>query len=214
VAVLRHRGGDLSARARDKVECLVRASVGPADAALDFGCGIGNVTCRLVERFHAVHGFEPSAASAEVARHRAPGARIESDLARIPDAGFAVAVLSGVLHHIPPADRRGALAQVLQKLAPGGRLFVFEHNPLNPLTRRAVSRCPFDDDAVLLWPRDARKLLHDGGIRRGQPRLHRLLPALARVPAAVRAMAVLSSLGGQTLLIASKPVIPTASASS
>jgi trans-aconitate methyltransferase len=144
VAVLRHRGGDLSARARYKVECLVRAGVGPADAVLDFGYGIGNVTCRLVERFHAVHGFEPSAA----------------------------------------------------------------------LTRRAVSRCPFDDDAVLLWPREARKLLHDGGFAgvslayivffpRWLAFLRRFEPWLPWLP-----------LGGQTLLIASKPVIPTASASS
>ena len=35
-------------------------------------------------------------------------------------------------------------------LKPGGIAAVFEHNPLNPLTRLAVKRCEFDADAVLL----------------------------------------------------------------
>jgi hypothetical protein len=48
---------------------------------------------------------------------------------------------------------------VASKLAPGGRLFVFEHNPYNPLTRRAVRDCPFDDDAILLPPGEVRGLL-------------------------------------------------------
>lgn len=82
------------------------------------------------------------------------------------------------------------------------------------VTRRAVNRCPFDDDAVLLWPREARKLLHDRGFAgvshayivffpRWLAFLRRFEPWLSWLP-----------LGGQTLLIASKPVIPTASASS
>ena len=42
---------------------------------------------------------------------------------------------------------------------PGGVLAVIEHNPLNPLTRLAVSRCEFDDDAVLLGRRRTERLL-------------------------------------------------------
>ena len=51
------------------------------------------------------------------------------------------------------------VAQVVSTLEPGGRLFVFEHNPYNPLTVRAVKMCPFDDDAILLPPRELRSLL-------------------------------------------------------
>jgi SAM-dependent methyltransferase len=74
-------------------------------------------------------------------------------------------VLSGVLHHVPRAERLGVLAQVRAKLRPGGRLFVFEHNPLNPVTRRTVATCPFDDDADLLWPWQAKRLLSDAAFR-------------------------------------------------
>ena len=35
-------------------------------------------------------------------------------------------------------------------LRPGGSLFVFEHNPFNPLTVRVVNTCPFDANAHLI----------------------------------------------------------------
>ena len=41
-----------------------------------------------------------------------------------------------------------------ERLKPSRRLFVFEHNPYNPLTCRLVSRCPVDRDAILLKPRE------------------------------------------------------------
>ncbi len=51
------------------------------------------------------------------------------------------------------------LTTIHELLAPGGRLVIFEHNPLNPVTRRAVAACPFDDNAVLLWPWEVKNLL-------------------------------------------------------
>lgn len=149
--------------ARYKVDCLSRAGVAASERILDFGCGIGNVTAPLCERFSDVHGFEPSRVSADRAQQRAPAAKIYSDWPAVPQAQFSVAVLSCVLHHVPLAQRADVLAQVMQALVPGGRLFVFEHNPLNPLTRRAVNSCPFDDDAILLWPWEQRRLLREAG---------------------------------------------------
>jgi hypothetical protein len=65
-----------------------------------------------------------------------------------------------VLHHVPVAERRGLLSRLRTKLRPGGRLFVFEHNPLNPLTRHAVDTCPFDENAVLIRaPKMRRRVL-------------------------------------------------------
>ena len=44
-----------------------------------------------------------------------------------------------------------------------GRLFVFEHNPLNPLTRHAVNTCAFDEHAKLvLAPAMRRRALEAG----------------------------------------------------
>ena len=52
------------------------------------------------------------------------------------------------------------LAEIRRVLKPQGLLFVFEHNPLNPLTRHAVDTCPFDENAVLIRaPKMRRRVL-------------------------------------------------------
>jgi hypothetical protein len=42
---------------------------------------------------------------------------------------------------------------------------VFEHNPYNPITRRIVSTCPYDDAAVLLTPEELRRHLEAEGFK-------------------------------------------------
>jgi SAM-dependent methyltransferase len=149
-----------------KVHCLQRLGLTAGDPTLDYGCGIGNLTERLAPVLRDVHGYDPSPKSIEVARSRAPSATFHHDHADIPDDHFACAVLSGVLHHVPRTERRELLRTVRSKLAPGGFIAVFEHNPWNPLTRHAVATCPFDDDAVLLWPGEVKRLLGHAGYAR------------------------------------------------
>lgn len=156
-------GEDSGYFAQYKVDCLARAGVSRAAPLLDFGCGIGNMTEKLLGTFSNVHGFEPSELSAEKAQQRVPGARIHKDFDAVPAGTFEAVVLSCVLHHVPLAERASVMQQALKALAPGGRLFIFEHNPWNPLTRRAVATCEFDDDAILLWPGEQRRLLRDAG---------------------------------------------------
>ena len=48
-------------------------------------------------------------------------------------------------------------------LTKGGRLFVFEHNPFNPMTRRMVATCPFDEDAELITYRNMKRLVGESG---------------------------------------------------
>lgn len=145
--------------AEHKIGCLARAGVGPEARVLDYGCGTGSLTRLLAGRHASVTGYDPSQQSLDLAQSAAPSARFYTDEGAIPAASFDVAILSGVLHHVPPPERAGVLRGVVQKLAPGGRLFIFEHNPYNPVTRRAVAACPFDDDAILLAPREIRELL-------------------------------------------------------
>lgn len=148
-----------------KIDCLRRKGLlrGPL---LDFGCGTGNLTerfARAIGELHDLHGYDPSTESLAEAQARAPSAVLHEDASTLPRGHFATVVLSGVLHHVPPRDRDGVLATVHETLRPGGHVVVFEHNPLNPLTRRAVAACPFDDDAILLWPWEARRLLRRAG---------------------------------------------------
>ena len=51
---------------------------------------------------------------------------------------------------LTPANRT-QLGEVLSLLVKhGGRVVVFEHNPLNPITRFVVSRTPIDRNAIAL----------------------------------------------------------------
>ncbi|MCL2723351.1 MAG: class I SAM-dependent methyltransferase [Polyangiaceae bacterium] len=148
-----------------KINCLRREGL-LRGALLDYGCGIGNLTERfegLLGELQEVHGYDPSTESLAVAHERAPSAKLHSEVSTLPRSHFSTVILSGVLHHIPPCKRDDVLEIVRSTLRPGGRVVVFEHNPLNPLTRHAVATCPFDDDAILLWPWEARRLLRRAG---------------------------------------------------
>ena len=59
-----------------------------------------------------------------------------------------------VFHHIPPSERPYVMREIHRILRPGGIVAVFEHNPLNPLTRYVVKQCEFDIDAELLSLRE------------------------------------------------------------
>ena len=187
-----------------KLNCLKRLGAPKAEPLLDYGCGIGNVTACLATHFEAIHGYDPSPQSLEVARGRLPRATFHSTPEALPDAHFATAVLSGVLHHVPRPERGGVLGTILAKLRRGGRLFIFEHNPLNPLTRRLVANCEFDDDADLLYPWTVRRLVREAGF--GAVQLDyivffpRPLAPLRPLESRLRWLA----LGAQTMTIATK----------
>jgi SAM-dependent methyltransferase len=71
-----------------------------------------------------------------------------------PDSKFDLVIASCVFHHIPPESRQMAIRYCYSRLRKGGHFIIFEHNPINPVTRRLVKNCPFDADAVLLSMRE------------------------------------------------------------
>jgi len=151
--------------ARYKLACLSRLGVARDEPVLDWGCGVGNVLGPLATEYREVHGYDPSSESLKLAGERIPKATLHARPGDVPDGRFGAAILSGVLHHVAVDEHRALVETVREKLRPGGRIVVFEHNPLNPVTRRAVRACEFDDDAVLLWPWQARRLLRSAGLR-------------------------------------------------
>lgn len=121
-------------------------------AVLDFGCGTGRGLQPIAARFTGaeVWAYDPSAACAEEAARQCPQAHVLSRPEYIPPKHFDCVFLCNVLHHVPEPDQADVLAACRSALAPGGSVFVFEHNPLNPLTRIVFERCPFDQDAAML----------------------------------------------------------------
>jgi hypothetical protein len=59
------------------------------------------------------------------------------------------------------------IAEMARVTRPGGMVAIIEHNPLNPVTRHIVSRCPFDRDAVLLRCGTGARLLAGAGLEPG-----------------------------------------------
>jgi 2-polyprenyl-3-methyl-5-hydroxy-6-metoxy-1,4-benzoquinol methylase len=123
---------------------------------LDYGCGVGLLTGYLLQSFPQaqVLGFDPSPASIRMASPEvASRAHLTAEETALPPKVDAI-ILANVMHHVPRAERRSLMAALAERLSPSGLLLIFEHNPANPVTRRAVCRCAFDRDAILLWPRE------------------------------------------------------------
>jgi len=64
-----------------------------------------------------------------------------------------------VFHHVVPGERVRLAAEMARVTRDGGIVTILEHNPLNPATRLVVSRCEFDEDAILLGRRESERLL-------------------------------------------------------
>ncbi len=157
-----------NAKARALIAVTERTLGDPAQVrALDIGCGPGE-TDRLLESFGDLHGVDISAELIEAARARNPHVTYRHyDGRALPyaDAFFDFAFAICVLHHVSPVDRTDFMVEAARVVRPGGVIAVIEHNPWNPLTRLAVARCEFDEDAVLLRKKEAIDLLERAGLR-------------------------------------------------
>jgi len=158
----------LEAKARALVELARRELGDPARIhALDVGAGPGSLHPYLAE-IGALEGVDVSEALVERAAAANPAVRYRTyDGKRLPfaDESFDLAFAVNVFHHVDPPDRADLASELARVVRPGGIVAVFEHNPLNPLTRLVVSRCEFDKGVELLSTREVRALLAQAGLQ-------------------------------------------------
>lgn len=174
---------------------------------LDFGCGVGSAAPVLAELFAsaAITGADVSRASLEVARsHHGQYADFVAPDALAPGQ-FQLAYCNGVFHHIPVPQRAAAMASVAMALAPGGALAFWENNPWSPAARWVMSRIPFDRDAVMLWPRQARQLIRAAGLVVEGTEFHFIWPRLLAFLRPTEALFRHIPAGAQYLVWARKP---------
>jgi SAM-dependent methyltransferase len=146
-----------------------------AKVILDFGGGIGS----SVPYFHKyfwpseVHCLDVSSRSLAIGAARFPGQAVYSvfDGRHIPYAAdtFDAVFVACVLHHVAASEHVGLISEMRRVLKPGGTLMIFEHNPFNPLTVRAVNTCPFDENAVLIRPFALGRTVREAGF--GKPNI-------------------------------------------
>jgi len=135
---------------------------------VDVGCGVGLTDQLLCDSVGELHGVDVAGESVVLAQKNVPrGLYRAYDGGKLPyeDQMFDLAFCVNVLHHVLPTQWTALAAEMARVIRIGGIVIVFEHNPLNPLTRLAVFRCKFDRGTNLLGMRTARKILSSQSLR-------------------------------------------------
>lgn len=174
---IRLSGEDIGYFAHYKIadaQRMARGAGRTVSRILDFGSGIGNSLEPMRQAFPDAHisCLDVSERSLDLCRAKVSD-RVSFhayDGEHMPTAmgQFDLIFTSCVFHHIPEALHVSLLAQIRQRLEPGGMFMLFEHNPWNPLTRHAVKNCPFDENAVLISAPEMRRRLRKAGFGRVQ----------------------------------------------
>ncbi len=179
---------------------------------LDFGAGVGNsipyfrkhlehsdLTCLDVSRKSLAMGERRFQSEANFVH-------FDGNTIPFPDDHFHMVFTACVFHHIAHDEHSGLLREILRVLRPGGALALFEHNPMNPLTVRAVNTCPFDENAVLI--RAGRMKNEVKAVGFGNPCVNYRIffPGLFRFLRPMERFLTSLPLGAQYYVWASKPV--------
>ena len=175
---------------------------------LDVGCGPGETDRFLEGRIGSLAGVDVVPGMIERARERNRWAEYrayaEGDPIPHDDASFDVCFAICVLHHVAPEQRLGLAGEMRRVCRPGGLIALFEHNPLNPLTRKAVRGCEFDRDAELLGVREAAGLLAKSGMS-PRRRYIEFFPRDSRLLRGIESRLGWLPLGAQYVVFADRP---------
>ena len=139
---------------------------------LDVGCGHG-----LIHRYlkdHAtfdidIYGIDPAATVIDFAKERNPDFTYkinEGTSFPYEDNSFDIAHATCVMHHVEPAAWDDFLKEMKRVVRPGGQIFIYEHNPYNPVTRHLVNNCELDENAVLISARNLARRMKSTGLLR------------------------------------------------
>ena len=104
----------------------------PGGSLLDIGCGSGAFLARMRSLGWSVTGVEPDPAAADLAR-RTRGLEVAKELSELPGRRFDAITMHHVIEHL--SDPRTVVADLTERLTPGGRLVVVTPN-IRSLGRR------------------------------------------------------------------------------
>lgn len=137
---------------------------------LDMGCGDGTTELFMQQYFPLwrISAIDVSEESIRVAGEKNLSNTVFSvyDGVKIPaaDSSADIVFIAGVFHHVSSEMHAVLVKEIARVLRSGGRLYFFEHNPINPLTRYLVNTCVFDKDARLLKCSYSLQLFKNAGL--------------------------------------------------
>lgn len=183
----------------------------PTAKILDFGSGIGNSLPYFRKYFSGseISCADVSARSIEISQTRFPGQEnyvlIDQGIS-LPTGSQDVVFSACVFHHIPHEQHLHWLAELRRITKPGGVLAIYEHNPLNPLTVRAVNTCPLDVNARLIRGATMRKRAVAGGWEDAHVDYKLFFPAILAALRPMERHLEWLGLGAQYRMMARRPV--------
>jgi SAM-dependent methyltransferase len=206
-------GADLDLYTRAKADALLELGerVGSPGrlAFLDVGCGIGETDRFLEGRVGRLAGVDVAPKALRHARARNPWAEYRDYDSGEPlpfeDESFDVCFAICVLHHVPRERRLGLVIEMRRVCRSGGLIALFEHNPFNPLTRRAVRGCEFDRDAELLPRGEALRLLRAARLPAAESRYIIFFPRESTLLRGIERLLGWLPLGAQYSAFAQRP---------
>lgn len=163
-------------------ELLKRAKYSAPALILDFGCGDGTTSYFFNKYFpdHFIHGIDISSASIKIANEKkianSEFRTFDGEIIPFDSETFDVVFIANVLHHIDFELHQQVLLESRRVLKHNSSVFIFEHNPLNPFTRKLFNDCIFDRDAKLLHQRYLYKQMLLSGFEQIKTSYHLFFP--------------------------------------
>jgi SAM-dependent methyltransferase len=169
---------------------------------LDVGCHNGELLSLGRSFFGRAVGCDPSAntigGKSDIA--------FQSDPCKLPfpEGSFDLVTAVCAYHHVPIEKRQILAADILRVLRPGGTACFMEPNPLNPVTRRIVSRVNASARLASHW--EMTSLVRSVGLRKPASRFFLYLPErmYAHLPG-IESLLENVPLGGQYALFCERP---------
>ena len=177
---------------------------------LDFGAGNGGSVPYVNKHFPKAQltCLDVSHRSLDVAEKRFPNlaryVHFDGTQIPFPDGYFDLAYAACVFHHIDHDKHISLLKELNRVIRPGGNLFVFEHNPYNPLTVRVVNNCVFDENAHLIRGSDMRRRLLASGFIGASIHYRLFFPHFLRALRPLELAMTWLPLGGQYYALANR----------
>jgi ubiquinone/menaquinone biosynthesis C-methylase UbiE len=179
-------------------------------AILDFGAGIGNSIPYVAKHLptSALTCADVSVRSLDVARERfgeqARYVAFDGKTLPFEEGTFDIVFAACVFHHIPHGEHPALLREIRRVLRAGGMAVIFEHNPNNPLTVRAVNTCPFDENAVLIKADTLRGCMKAAGFNKPHIKYRIFFPAFAKALRPLESWMTWIPLGAQYYVVGTK----------